>query len=53
MKNLILKKVALIACSGVTTVAKASSSMCIVWSFNECKMPKSLYKVDKVLVPRL
>ncbi|MBU3092396.1 cyclic lactone autoinducer peptide [Clostridium sp. CM028] len=49
MKNLILEKVASITCSGVSAVAKASSSMCIVWSFNECKMPKSLYKVDKKL----
>lgn len=47
MKNFnIRKKLALLICSGVMAVAAASSSMCIVWMFNECKMPKSLYKID-------
>jgi cyclic lactone autoinducer peptide len=47
MKTLSIKKnLALLICSIVMAVAATSSSMCIFWSFNECKMPKSLYKVD-------
>ncbi|MBW9154625.1 cyclic lactone autoinducer peptide [Clostridium estertheticum] len=40
------KRLALVICSGLMAVAATSSSMCIVWLFNECKMPKSLYKID-------
>lgn len=40
------KKLALLVCAVGTAIAATSTSMCYFWLFNECKMPKSLYKAD-------
>jgi hypothetical protein len=47
MEKLNFKKtLALLICAIAMSAAAASTSLCIVWWFNECKMPKSLYKFD-------
>ncbi|AJA46568.1 hypothetical protein CPAST_c04680 [Clostridium pasteurianum DSM 525 = ATCC 6013] len=42
----IAHKLSLLVCTIAIGIASTSSSMCILWSFSECKMPKSLYKID-------
>jgi len=46
MNSKIKKNLALLFCTITMAVAAVSTSMCPFWFFDECKMPKSLYKVD-------
>jgi hypothetical protein len=45
-KSKIKENLALLICAIAMAFATASTSMCVYWWFNECKMPKSLYKLD-------
>lgn len=40
------KNLAVLICTIAMAIAATSSSMCLIWLFNESKMPKSLYKLD-------
>ncbi|MCB2354696.1 cyclic lactone autoinducer peptide [Clostridium estertheticum] len=42
----IKKFLALLFCTITMSIAAVSTSLCPFWMFNECKMPKSLYKID-------
>ena len=47
MKNMKIKRsFALLICTIAMSVAAASTTMCAFWWFNECQMPKCLYKLD-------
>lgn len=47
MKNLKMsKKLPILISTVAMAIAATSSSMCLWVTFNECKMPKSLYKAD-------
>lgn len=47
MKKVIVnKKLATLISVAAMAIAAGSTSICYCFTFNECKMPKSLYKVD-------